>query len=80
MNIDGKRRRKTFEEGELVMVYLSKARFPVGTCNKLKDRKYGPFVVLHRINDNTFNVSDLFQYFSDEPLYYSSKFKENFLR
>ncbi|KAK0576545.1 hypothetical protein LWI29_019351 [Acer saccharum] len=73
---DSHRRFKDFQEGDLVMVFLRRDRFPEGTYNKLRARKVGPCRILRKISDNaytvelpvdltisnTFDVADLFPY------------------
>ena len=80
-----KRLEKIFNEGDLVLIYHWKERFPTGTYNKLKDKKYGSFQIIKKINNNaciikllldmgissTFNVADLYEcYPSNEPTWF----------
>ncbi|KAJ4702171.1 RNA-directed DNA polymerase, partial [Melia azedarach] len=79
---DQHRRQKMFQECDLVMAYLCKNRFS-RIRSKLRNKKYDPFRVVRKINDNayvlqlpddwnisnTFNVANLYDYHEDEVLY-----------
>jgi len=50
------RKKMLFEPGYLVWVHLRKDRFPEQHKSKLQPRADGPFKVLHKINDNTYEI------------------------
>ena len=79
---DKKRREKVFKEGDMIVIYLRKEKILAGSYNILKPKKYGPFKIVKKINDNTyivdlssnmamsktFNVVDIYDYHQPEQL------------
>lgn len=47
-----KHKRKIFKVEDMVIIYLLKERFFIDIYNKLKLKKYNPFNVLKKINNN----------------------------
>jgi hypothetical protein len=51
-----KRKEMNFEEGDLVLAYLKKERFPKGTYNKLKLKNIGPCRILRKFSANAYEI------------------------
>ena len=73
-----------FAMGDQVMVFLGQEKFPVDTYSKLQSKKYSPYQIVKKIHDNTyvvalpdsieisktFNVADIYLYYSsNKPMY-----------
>ena len=55
MEADKHRRFKSFDVGGEVMVFISKAQMQ-GGYGKLQQRKYGPYQIVKKINNNAYVV------------------------
>ncbi|KAI0516496.1 hypothetical protein KFK09_009172 [Dendrobium nobile] len=76
LKADAHRREKIFHPGELVYVRLRREWLPPGNHSKLTKKKWGPYPISKRINNNayvvdlpakfttshTFNVADIYSY------------------
>lgn len=51
-HVDRTRRVQNFELGGMVMVQISKDRYPAASYSKLKARNYGPCEIMRKLNSN----------------------------
>lgn len=45
---------KTYEVGGLMMVHLRREHYPMGTYNKIRNKKIKPFCIIHKCEDNAY--------------------------
>jgi len=68
LKADVRRKLKTFDIGDLVMVRIRSEWFPPGTVKKLQTSNAGPFKILMKLNDNAY-VNDLLENFRINPTF-----------
>jgi len=68
LRADVRKKFKTFNVGDIVMVLIRPERFPSETVKKLHARSAGPFKILTKLNDNAF-VIDLLENFEISPTF-----------
>ena len=56
MTANKHQKHKVFEVGDEIMVFLKKERIPAKQ-NKLKPKKYGPYKITKKINNNAYVVN-----------------------
>ena len=54
--VDQKRHNQSFQERNMVMMYLHKGRFPASSYSKLSKRKIRPYIIIKKIRENAYAV------------------------